>query len=378
MFSPLLKRFISMDPLGFSAGSMNLYETFGCDPVNNIDPMGTSVTGVGMALLDMWLTTSLQDLINNPPEPIPAPENPNATLPVALLMGGGPYQGVPYYPTPEMGNNSPVVQLWSKLNQEQALFEAIYGQGLMLLGQSAITGAIKGALLTGQIGIGVGRGIIEPITRVHDVYAALAQSSPHYWSLTGTNVVNRRRAGDSWASIGRGNWTDVGIETGITAFTFGVSYLARGVATAVGSEGSAFARAMASRGVQPFIARPANAVEIAFAKNMAKALGGSENTLAGYRIMITPFDTTHSAAGLINIRYSKLYDFRAWADEIGHAVFNTKGHGAAYSALRNTRYFQLLPAADKRIIESVVGLYHSGFDAIRNAETLKWIVAPLK
>ena len=40
MFSPLLKRFISMDPLGFSAGSMNLYETFGCDPVNRTDPWG--------------------------------------------------------------------------------------------------------------------------------------------------------------------------------------------------------------------------------------------------------------------------------------------------------------------------------------------------
>jgi hypothetical protein len=40
MFSPLLKRFVSMDPLGFSAGSMNLYETFGCDPVNHVDPMG--------------------------------------------------------------------------------------------------------------------------------------------------------------------------------------------------------------------------------------------------------------------------------------------------------------------------------------------------
>ncbi|MFH1709168.1 MAG: RHS repeat-associated core domain-containing protein [Planctomycetota bacterium] len=46
MFSPLLKRFISMDPLGFGGGSMNLYETFGCDPVNNTDPMGLSVADI--------------------------------------------------------------------------------------------------------------------------------------------------------------------------------------------------------------------------------------------------------------------------------------------------------------------------------------------
>ena len=38
---PEMKRFISMDPLGF-ADSMNLYETFGCDPVNNVDPWGLS------------------------------------------------------------------------------------------------------------------------------------------------------------------------------------------------------------------------------------------------------------------------------------------------------------------------------------------------
>ena len=39
MYSPEMKRFISMDPMGF-ADSMNLYETFGCDPVNNLDPFG--------------------------------------------------------------------------------------------------------------------------------------------------------------------------------------------------------------------------------------------------------------------------------------------------------------------------------------------------
>ena len=39
MYSPEMKRFISMDPLGF-VDSMNLYETFGCDPVNRRDPVG--------------------------------------------------------------------------------------------------------------------------------------------------------------------------------------------------------------------------------------------------------------------------------------------------------------------------------------------------
>ena len=41
MYSPEMKRFISMDPLGF-VDSMNLYETFGCDPVNIIDRFGLS------------------------------------------------------------------------------------------------------------------------------------------------------------------------------------------------------------------------------------------------------------------------------------------------------------------------------------------------
>lgn len=39
MYMPEMKRFISMDPLGF-VDSMNLYETFACDPVNVIDPYG--------------------------------------------------------------------------------------------------------------------------------------------------------------------------------------------------------------------------------------------------------------------------------------------------------------------------------------------------
>ena len=40
-----MKRFVSMDPLGY-VDSMNMYESFGCDPVNNVDPMGlrTDVT----------------------------------------------------------------------------------------------------------------------------------------------------------------------------------------------------------------------------------------------------------------------------------------------------------------------------------------------
>lgn len=39
-YCPEMKRFISMDPMGFAGGSMNLYETFGCDPINCMDPYG--------------------------------------------------------------------------------------------------------------------------------------------------------------------------------------------------------------------------------------------------------------------------------------------------------------------------------------------------
>ena len=60
----MLKRFISMDPLGFGGGSMNLYETFGCDPVNNTDPMGLwTKSGLYSTFLEKYGTEGVELLL---------------------------------------------------------------------------------------------------------------------------------------------------------------------------------------------------------------------------------------------------------------------------------------------------------------------------
>ena len=43
-YLPDIQQFISFDPTGY-VDSMNLYETFNCDPVNNVDRMGLKLTG---------------------------------------------------------------------------------------------------------------------------------------------------------------------------------------------------------------------------------------------------------------------------------------------------------------------------------------------
>jgi RHS repeat-associated protein len=50
-YSPRLQRFISEDPIGFAGGQINLNSYVGNDPVNRIDPMGTSDSWVH------WLET---------------------------------------------------------------------------------------------------------------------------------------------------------------------------------------------------------------------------------------------------------------------------------------------------------------------------------
>jgi RHS repeat-associated protein len=50
-YDPTLRRFISEDPIGFRGGDLNLYAFVRNNPVNNVDPMGTS------AFYIHWLET---------------------------------------------------------------------------------------------------------------------------------------------------------------------------------------------------------------------------------------------------------------------------------------------------------------------------------
>jgi len=65
-YSPTLQRFISEDPLGFGGGQVNLYGYVGNDPVDSVDPGGTSIIpihfwetydaarAVGYPVVDAW------------------------------------------------------------------------------------------------------------------------------------------------------------------------------------------------------------------------------------------------------------------------------------------------------------------------------------
>ena len=55
-YSPMLQRFISEDPIGFSSGDTNLYAYVGNNPINLSDPLG------------------LQQHEQNPGEPVEPPE----------------------------------------------------------------------------------------------------------------------------------------------------------------------------------------------------------------------------------------------------------------------------------------------------------------
>ena len=154
-----MKRFVSMDPLGF-VDSMNLFEAFGSDPVNMVDPLG-------LKLSDLELDTLLEG------NPIGRTLNASElqqikstwTYKMSSVVGGDAWARYAIEEKRHRQGDAGVNALRDAVNKAPA--QLVY---------AAAEGTVETA-------VGMGRGIIEPFARLHDVGQAVLSDSPNYISL---------------------------------------------------------------------------------------------------------------------------------------------------------------------------------------------------
>lgn len=120
--------------------------------------------------------------------------------------------------------------------------------------------------------------------------------------------------------------------------------------------------------------RDATDAEMDFARKTIRRLGGDENMLSGYRIGIGGKETFHLRnTKQIMISRDNVRNMRAWADELGHVVYDG-GHGNAYKALQKSKLFGKMSAANRVSVNKTVTLFDGGIDPIQtsNGQITKW------
>jgi hypothetical protein len=251
MFSPLLKRFVSMDPLGFNAGSMNLYETFGCDPVNNTDPMGTFIAssdyqgpmmtpwditapaGMDTANIQRWNDVefkwfmgayggSVESIIASLGH-VPSFEE---VMALANAWESNPVKGLSTDKKsiygPSYGMSDEELREYYNVEAGKLVLKAIYTPIAMLA-----------------------MGLLETDLRVYDVGGGLAglfsfgSYQHHFASFKAQDTIQQRQSGVSWSRINLDSWQQAGIEGAVFVGTMGackygsqfVSWLKNGSST---------------------------------------------------------------------------------------------------------------------------------------------------